>query len=292
MPTTATTALIAGILLTVAAHLPPATALPAPTPSSSSSSASSTAAAQHEFGYSSADPEVADPAHWADFYPACGGVRQSPIDIPASYGCTTAAASPLTFAGDCSNFTLSKTKEAYKVAVAGGSCVAQTVSAAYNLVGFHTHSLSEHKVAGLQHDAEMHFVHSRANGSALLVVGLFLQASDDSAVTTDPLFTSVLDGMDALAGGSGPLSLNLNSYAALLRSKMSGGSVFNYPGSLTTPPCSEIVDWWVVRAPLLVARSDLDRLHQHALEFDIYDNGRNARPSQPLNGRSVSAFSA
>ncbi|KAJ1555351.1 hypothetical protein HK405_002377 [Cladochytrium tenue] len=276
------TGAVAAIDTTTALATAATTAGPAMSTTATSATATASVAAK-AFGYTAANAEVADPAHWADFYPACGGMQQSPINIAASGGCTSGAA-PLNLAGDCTNYTLTKTEEAYKVAVVGGTCIAQTATAAYNLVGFHIHSLSEHKVDGLQYDAETHFVHNRTDGGALLVVGLYLQASDDPGVVTDPFLATVLNGMDTLAGAAQPLSLTL--------SKLTGGTVFNYAGSLTTPPCSEIVDWWVVRAPMLVARADLDRLYQHALEFAIYDNGRNARPTQQLNGRTVSIFNA
>ncbi|KAJ1555764.1 hypothetical protein HK405_013436 [Cladochytrium tenue] len=271
---------VAAVDTTTALTTTATTAGPGASTTDTSATATASVAAK-AFGYTPANAEVADPAHWADFYPACGGMQQSPINIAAAGGCTSGAA-PLNLAGDCTNYTLTKTEEAYKVAVVG----------AYNLVGFHIHSLSEHKIDGLQYDAETHFVHNRTDGGALLVVGLYLQASDDPGVVTDPFLATILNGMDTLAGAAQPISLTLTSYSTMLRSKLTGGTVFNYAGSLTTPPCSEIVDWWVVRAPTLVARADLDRLYQHALEFAIYDNGRNARPTQQLNGRSVSIFNA
>ncbi|POM63410.1 Hypothetical protein PHPALM_21197 [Phytophthora palmivora] len=63
-----------------------------------------------------------------------------------------------------------------------------------------------------------------------------------------------------------------------------------YAGSLTTPACSEIVDWWVVKKPVDVSTADLERLQSQLRELHITDDGKNARPVQPLNGRVVTAL--
>ena len=37
---------------------------------------------------------------------------------------------------------------------------------------------------------------------------------------------------------------------------------FRYEGSLTTPPCSEVVEWNVFSVPVTVAQSDIDRFKE------------------------------
>lgn len=66
--------------------------------------------------------------------------------------------------------------------------------------------------------------------------------------------------------------------------------MFNYAGSLTTPPCSEIVDWWVVKQPVNISTTDLARLQSQLKEIPITDDGKNARPVHLLNGRVVAAY--
>jgi carbonic anhydrase len=80
------------------------------------------------------------------------------------------------------------------------------------------------------------------------------------------------------------------SYSELLESMLTRGHLFNYPGSLTTPGCTEFVDWWVIDKPLKIATEDLTRLQEHFKEFAIYADGKNARPVQPLNGRTITAY--
>jgi carbonic anhydrase len=54
-------------------------------------------------------------------------------------------------------------------------------------------------------------------------------------------------------GGNGPLEVNPNG----LLPKTLG--YWTYEGSLTTPPCSEIVEWMVAREPIEVATADIEK---------------------------------
>lgn len=77
-------------------------------------------AAGHAWGYTTANESIAAPEHWVEYYPTCGGTRQSPIDI-STKSCGDSGASPLSFDGECSSYTLSQSEEAYKGAVVGGT---------------------------------------------------------------------------------------------------------------------------------------------------------------------------
>ena len=58
-----------------------------------------------------------------------------------------------------------------------------------------------------------------------------------------------------------------------------GGSHYRYPGSLTTPGCSEIVSWVVMADSIAVSQDQVDAFAA------IYP--MNARPVQPLNERTI-----
>jgi carbonic anhydrase len=148
----------------------------------------------HAWGYLSTNASVATPSQWATYYPTCGGTRQSPIDITTSV--KDLGKSPLSFKGTCTDYTLTQSHEAYKGSVVGGTCTASSASATYNLLQFHVHAPSEHTINGKAMDGEAHFVHSNADGSALLVVGLFFQASANAK--TDVFFTDLLAGIDSV----------------------------------------------------------------------------------------------
>jgi len=80
------------------------------------------------------------------------------------------------------------------------------------------------------------------------------------------------------------------SPAVLIPPAQSGRSNYdyvNYSGSLTTPPCSETVDWIVfTRSTLTISRIHLDKLAK-AKNHLLTSLSGNHRPIQPISGRSV-----
>ncbi|CAI4211788.1 unnamed protein product [Parascedosporium putredinis] len=115
----------------------------------------------------------------------------------------------------------------------------------YRLVQFHLHTPSEHRIDEETYAMEAHFVF-RAQDQALSVVGVMIDVS--SLHTASPFFTSVLSAVDRIPSGgdvaqTGPL---LSSEIVEL---VGASDVFQYNGSLTTPPCTEGVAWNVVRRP-------------------------------------------
>ncbi|RLN62099.1 hypothetical protein BBP00_00004970, partial [Phytophthora kernoviae] len=184
----------------------------------------------------------------------------------------------LAFSGECGSYSLTQSDESFKASVNGGSCMASSNGASYSMAQFYLHAPSEHTLNGKPLDGEVHFVHTNADGSALMVVGMFLQVSSGE---TDPWMASLLNGMEAVTPANST-TLNLGSYAGLVDAN--ANRLYNYPGSLTTPACDEIVDWWVVQKPVKMSSKDFARLQTQLKELHVTDNGNNARPVQPLNG--------
>jgi carbonic anhydrase len=56
---------------------------------------------------------------------------------------------------------------------------------------------------------------------------------------------------------------------------------FRYSGSLTTPPCTEQVDWIVLQTPIQASKAQVAALQKVMCG--------NNRPTQPLNGRTITA---
>ncbi|KAF4129923.1 Eukaryotic-type carbonic anhydrase [Phytophthora infestans] len=137
--------------------------------------------------------------------------------------------------------------------VDGGSCTATANGASYNMLQFHMHVPSEHTLNGQYLGGEVHFVHSNADSSALLVTGVFLRLCKDANVTA---------------------SATLAPYSDLVNKTADAQGVFNYAGSLTTPGCTEIVDWWVVKKPVDVSTGDLERLQSQLRKLRMTDDGR------------------
>uniref|UniRef100_K3WJL8 Carbonic anhydrase n=1 Tax=Globisporangium ultimum (strain ATCC 200006 / CBS 805.95 / DAOM BR144) TaxID=431595 RepID=K3WJL8_GLOUD len=244
---------------------------------------------EKSYGYKENDASMYGPSQWAAQYPtSCAGKRQSPINIASKTSLTKGSRKqPLQFAGSCSSYKMTQTEDSYKGTVQGGSCTLAANGASYSMSQFHIHAPSEHTVNGKVYDGEVHFVHSNADGSKLLVVGAFLEKK--SKGKTDPWVASVFNAANRV-NSTASVDVSLESYSKVLLSAASKGREFNYPGSLTTPTCSEIVDWWVLEQPLQVSSADFVKFQANLKKLHATDNGRNARPTQPLNGRTITVY--
>ena len=115
---------------------------------------------------------------------------------------------------------------------------------------------------------EAHFVHGGEGGN-LMVIGVFLEGGGQDAC---PAF-SVL--MAAAPKGEGETKLKAAIDPASLLPK--ARHFFRYEGSLTTPPCSEVVEWNVFASPVTVAESGIERF-KSSFPMD-------ARPLQSVHRR-------
>lgn len=117
----------------------------------------------------------------------------------------------------------------------------------YNLAQFHFHSASEHRVQGRGYDMELHLVHASADGRNA-VIGVFLRRGPSSGA-----LTPVLSAMPNDVGVKYPLDVAFNPADFLPRST----AHYRYLGSLTTPPCTEGVQWVVMTEPVTVSDEDM-----------------------------------
>jgi len=173
-------------------------------------------------------------------------------------------------------------------------------------VQMHLHTLSEHTLDGFYAPAELHLVtrvkdgesdYCDASGGCLAVFGVFLtyekRGNKNNYVLKD-LFQEMPEGQGMGKGIVYKHKLNLDD---LLPKKK---NYYTYLGSLTTPPCREIVTWHIYPEPIPVA-AELIEMHQHMVSFTPGDDctfvysgvcsppreKTNHRPIQQHNGRMV-----
>ena len=137
----------------------------------------------------------------------------------------------------------------------------------FNLVQVHFHTPSEHVIDGTRYPLTAHLVHTTTEG-ALGVLGVMFEQGEPNAG-----LQSIIDGMSG--GSNASIIMDL---AALVPGEV---EVYRYQGSLTTPPCSENVNWHVVKQPLTASTQQIAAFEQ-ALSFS-------ARSLQPVNNRLVVA---
>jgi carbonic anhydrase len=155
-----------------------------------------------------------------------------------------------------------------QINVATGNMLARGGSA-YEMLQYHFHHPSEHLVDGKPSAMEAHFVHQKTGSEDLGVLGVFLVPGAEN-----PAFSRLAAAFPAKEGAEGFVDdVDPNG---LLPGRL---GYWFYEGSLTTPPCTEDVDWMLAMMPLEVAASDIGRFAV------LYPD--NARPVMPSNRRFI-----
>ena len=211
------------------------------------------------------------PSEWAELAPEfaiCGeGKAQSPIDIR---DVVETALVDIEFQyGETANHIVNNGHTIQVDVDAGSHIVYNGIT--YDLLQFHFHAPSEHTIAGEAAPMEIHFVHKDRNSNNLAVVGILLNEGENANDAYAPVF----DSMPAEVGAPDMdgESIELESLLPDRR------GYFTYQGSLTTPPCSEVVRWLLLDTPVALSSA------QMAAYRAIYDD--NARPLQPLGERDL-----
>jgi len=223
-------------------------------------------AEKHEWDYG----QERGPQHWGELKPefaACkNGHRQSPIDI----GKTEKADLPaIRFDYKPSPLRIVDNGHTIMVTYGPGSSI-RVGDAQYQLQQFHFHRPSEEKIAGRSYDMEVHLVHADAAGH-LAVVAVLLEQGSESPLVRE-LWKDIPKEKE-----KEELLENVRINAADLLPEDRG--YYTFEGSLTTPPCSESVTWFVLKQPYHVSAGEIAEFSK------LYR--QDARPTQPLNGRVV-----
>jgi carbonic anhydrase len=191
------------------------------------------------------------PAQWPnieikDKTNECGSDRQSPINlvtenptpgpvIHVEYVSGSAAILNATILNTGHDIEVTPEGDAGKITIGDNRNPANV----YKLVKFHFHVPSEHYIDGVKQPAEMHIVHQRVEGKETYtaVIGVIL-TSGGSYPALEPVFQHL------------PKNVCVNEKVwidftqLLLPTELK--VYYTYGGSLTTPPCSRNVTWYVL----------------------------------------------
>jgi carbonic anhydrase len=140
----------------------------------------------------------------------------------------------------------------------------------FELAQFHFHTRSEHTISGKRYPMEIHFVHKQSTSSAIAVVGVLVEAGAENPMIK-LLSTDLPTEVDEEYKSNTPVLLS-----GLMPANK---GYFYYSGSLTTPPCSEVVSWYVLKNPIQASTKQINAIQQI-----ISDNNR---PTQALAGRTI-----
>lgn len=210
------------------------------------------------------------PQHWGslstEFATCSSGKTQSPVNIEKARAADLASIefnyrpSAVNIVNNGHTVQVNYDKGSY-ITVDGGR---------FDLLQFHFHSPSENTINGKAADMEVHLVHKNAEGK-LAVVGVMLNAGQ-----TNKVLSPVWGNMPA-AHKNKTASGKINAADLLPASQ----GFYRFEGSLTTPPCSEGVKWFVMKDAIPVSRDQVGKF--------VKVVGHNARPVQATNSRSIKA---
>jgi carbonic anhydrase len=148
----------------------------------------------------------------------------------------------------------------------------------YRLLQFHWHTPGEHLIDGEETPMEMHLVHQSAEG-VLMVVGVLIERGDRHR-ELDKVFRELpREEGDTLFVRNFNLAALIPGRGGEHNGRMRVAS-FRYPGSLTTPPFTEGVQWVVLKDRIKLSGRQMEAFMQ------LFPEG-NSREAQPLNGREV-----
>jgi carbonic anhydrase len=205
------------------------------------------------------------------------GKKQSPVDI-VTKDAVKAPLLPIVFKYKATPFVVENTGHVVEVPYEAGSSI-QVGMNSYELLQLHVHAPSEHTVNGQLAEAELHLVHR----DALLdvaVIGVLINVGSP----VNPVIDEILRKAPSEEGEI-ELPGSVNAKDLLPRFDR---RYYHYSGSLTTPPCSEGVRWFVLKEPVFVSQEAIDHLHEVIAEFPGYEGyPNNNRPVRPLNGRVI-----
>ena len=195
------------------------------------------------------------------------GTVQSPIDIR---GAKAADLPAITFDYKPVPLKLIDNGHTIQVNYPPGSTI-DVGGTRYELVQFHFHKPSEEKIDGKAHAMVAHLVHKGSDG-ALAVVAVLLDLGSDN-----PTLRAVWSHLPKRKDREVATAATIDAAALLPEDK----GYYTFAGSLTTPPCSEGVRWFVLKTAMTVTANELTAFAK------LYP--MNARPTQPLNGRTLEA---
>lgn len=214
------------------------------------------------------------PLRWGKLdpaYKACSkGDLQSPIDIRGAH--LNTALKPIEFHYLAAGVTVENTGNLIVVHVKPGSYIVAD-GIRYDLEQLEFHQPSEHAIHGRLTDMDVEMLHKSADGKmAAISVRLSLDRGEANAT-----LATIANNLPEQAGQTVQVKDFLNPGGFLPRDR----GYWTYMGSLTTPPCTEGVRWFVMEQDVAISREQV-QVFKRLFRLS-------SRPLQDANGRRIEA---
>lgn len=198
---------------------------------------------------------------------AARDTAQSPIDIVTADALPAGKDEPAALQFDHLRAPAEVVDNGHAVEVETNTTQATIRGRHFTLAQFHFHARSEHTLDGRHFPLEGHFVFKAQDGRLAVVAVMYDSGAANAQVQ------ALLDDLSHKTGHPGSDEIDING---LLPAKR---GYYHYLGSLTTPPLTENVEWYVLPAPVTMSQRQIDGFVAH-----YRHNNRNL---QPRNGRPL-----
>ncbi|KAI1885907.1 hypothetical protein AGOR_G00208590 [Albula goreensis] len=247
---------------------------------------------------------------WSEYFPHCGGTKQSPINVETSQAQHDPSLTPVRPLGyrQTGNqpFTLTNNGHTVEMSLPGWMGLGG-LPWQFTAVQLHLHwgssggrgGGSEHTIDGHSSAAELHVVHFNSElypnvstamkqKDGLAVLGVLIETSED----TNPGFENIISYLENIKHAGQKVPIPAFDVQSLLPLHL--GRYFRYNGSLTTPPCYQSVLWTVFTERVTVSLAQLRKLETALFSSPVEESDShllqdNYRSPQPLNRRVVVA---
>jgi carbonic anhydrase len=224
------------------------------------------AGARPHWGYSGAK----GPDHWGalspEFSTCSAGKNQSPIDLT---GFIEAELKPIGFHYGVGGKEILNNGHTVQVNYAPGSRISVD-DREFELKQYHFHAPSENLINGKSYPMEAHLVHADDQGNLAVIAVMVVEGEANESLA------QAWAHMPEQAGDRHSLSPNVAAEGILPSER----AYYRYNGSLTTPPCSEGVRWFVMKEPVTASKAQI-------AQFTEVMPHPNNRPVRPLNARTI-----
>ena len=213
------------------------------------------------------------PSHWSmlneKFHMCSEGHQQSPINIVESKGKDIELA-PLAINYAKGAKSVINNGHTVQVNIKDGDTL-NINGEAYTLKQFHFHTPSENHINGKSFPLEAHFVHATKDGKLAVIAVMFQEG------TANPTLNKIIKTFPLEHNKETKLEFSKDYLDVVMPAHR---DYYHFMGSLTTPPCSEQVNWFVIKEPQTATAEQIAAMHK---EIGMNDN----RPVQPLNDRVI-----
>lgn len=193
------------------------------------------------------------PEHWAEIEknPNYNGHHQSPINIISVNSTYDATLKPLDMNYSANAKIENVTNNGHSIQY---NCDKQDYfnlnGEKYNLHQIHFHESSEHTINGIRYPMEIHFVHLNKENK-IAVLGVMVQEG-----ISNPAFEFLEKYLPVAKDETKEINMPLDLNLCFPENK----DYYSYSGSLTTPPCTEGVSWFVFKEPITISLQQVEDL--------------------------------